>query len=103
MSPFKIREKSDLKRSLFLTQNFRSRPSVRIFVPRLRRHPDGYESDDEGRDVRQHVERVRHQRHRVRQVADDDFDEKEARRQKEHRYETTFFTGISSHFFGCTD
>jgi hypothetical protein len=57
-----------------LTQDFRSGPSVGVLVPRLRRHSDGDESDDEGGDVGQHVERVRHQRHRVGHVTDHDFD-----------------------------
>ncbi len=86
---------------IVLTQNLCPSPPVGVFVPRLRRHPDRDEGDDQGRDVGQHVERVRHQGHWIGQMADNDFDEEKARREKKHRHQSTFFTRIPTHGGFC--
>lgn len=51
---------------------------------------NGHERDDQRGHVAQHVKTVRHQRHGIGHVADDDLDEEEAERQPHHDDQTRF-------------
>ncbi len=67
------------------------------FVPRLGRHLDAYERDDERGDVAQHVERIGDQRHRVGHVADDDLDEEEGAGEPEHGHQAALLARVTTH------
>lgn len=67
-----------------------------IFV-NMKTYSDGGKANNESHNVRQHVERIRHQSDGVCDVTDDDFHEEEAGCHWQHGQQATCFPGVAGH------
>ena len=63
----------------------------------MKTYSDGGKANDESHNIRQHVERIRHQSDGVCDVTDDDFHEEKAGCHWQHGQQATCFPGVAGH------